>query len=98
MILPLIVNPEAEADLAEAKAWYDGRQPGLGDEFLLCVDEAFQGIRQGPELHPRVFQRLRIALVRRFPFSVIYRQDDDQITVLAVYHTRRDPRGWRNRA
>jgi hypothetical protein len=24
--LPLIVNPEAEADLADAKAWYNGAE------------------------------------------------------------------------
>ena len=44
MNLPLIINPEAEADLIEAKAWYDARRPRLGDDFLLCVEEAFDGI------------------------------------------------------
>jgi hypothetical protein len=37
-------------------------------------------------------------LVRRFPYAVIYRIDDDQTTVVAVYHSRRDPRGWQSRA
>jgi len=32
--LPLIVNPEAEADLADARAWYEGQRAGLGDVFL----------------------------------------------------------------
>ena len=62
-----IVNPPAEADLAEAKAWYDGRRPGLGDDFLLCIDEVFEGIRRRPELHGEVFRELRLALVGRFP-------------------------------
>ncbi len=98
MNLPIIVNPEAEADLAEARVWYEARRPGLGDDFLLCVEEVFEAVRRTPTLHPKVFQELRLALVRRFPFAAVYRCDDDQMTVMAVYHTRRDPRGWRKRA
>lgn len=36
--------------------------------------------------------------VKKFPYMVFYRVDDDQITVLAVYHTSRDPAGWQSRA
>jgi hypothetical protein len=32
--LPLIVNPEAEADLDEARSWYEAQRPGLGGELL----------------------------------------------------------------
>lgn len=96
--LPLVVNPEAEADLAEAKAWYDERRLGLGDDFLLCVEEVLDRLRRTPGLYGKVLQDLRLALVRRFPYMVIYRVDEDQVTVLAVYHTLRDPRGWQQRA
>lgn len=46
---PLIITPEAEEDLVEAKAWYDGQRRGLGGDFLLCVEEAFDRIRCIPE-------------------------------------------------
>ena len=98
MNLPLIVNPEAEADLADATAWYDDQKPGLGDELLGCIQEVFDRLRQTPGLYGKVFQDLRLASVRRFPYVVVYRIDEDQITVVAVYHTRRDPRGWQSRA
>lgn len=94
---PLIVNPEAEADLEETRAWYEAQRPGLGDELLDCVRDVFDNLRRTPRLYGTVFQELRLALVRRFPYAVIYRIDDDQITVVAVYHTRRDPRGWQGR-
>jgi len=97
VILPLIVNPEAEADLAEAKAWYDDRSPRLGDDLLECIEEVFDRLRRAPRLNGEVFQDLRIALVRRFPYSVVCRVDEDQLTVVAIYHTRRDPRGWQGR-
>ncbi len=98
MSLPLIVNPEAEADLADVRAWYDGQRLGLGDELLECVEEVFDRLRRSPELFGKVFEDLRLARVRRFPYVLVYRIDDDQVTVVAVYHTRRDPRGWQSRA
>ncbi len=94
----LVVNPKAEADLAEAKAWYNGERDGLGEEFLDCVDEAFGQIRTLPNASRKVYLDLRRKLVRRFPYAVFYRIDDDQITVVAVYHCKRDPRGWQKRA
>lgn len=98
MKLPLIVNPEAEADLDEATRWYEAQRTGLGGELLDCVHEIFDRIRRAPRLHGKVFQELRLALVQRFPYAVIYRIDDDQVTVIAVYHTSRDPRYWQDRA
>jgi plasmid stabilization system protein ParE len=91
---PLIVNPEAEADLEEARAWHEAQRQGLGDEFLECVREVFDRIQPARHLYGKVYQELRLALVRRFPYAVVYRVDDEQITVVAVYHTRREPRGW----
>lgn len=98
MNLPLVINPEVEADLADAIAWYDGQRTGLGDDLLERVEEAFEQIRRMPELFGKGFQDLRVMKVRRFPYLVVYRIDDDQITVIAVYHARRDPRGWQGRS
>jgi hypothetical protein len=38
MPIELVVAPEAESDIAEAYAWYEGRRAGLGEEFLSSVD------------------------------------------------------------
>jgi hypothetical protein len=40
MSLPLLITPEAEADIAEAKAWYEGKQEGAGERLVLCVEAA----------------------------------------------------------
>jgi plasmid stabilization system protein ParE len=97
MNLPLIVTPEAEQDLAEAKVWYDGQRPGLGQEFILCVEEALDRIRLIPEGTSEVFPGVRRVVLRRFPYGVFYCVDPDLIAVIAVYHSRRDPRGWQSR-
>jgi len=48
MSLPLNITPEAELDLAEARSWYERQSRGLGEDFLLCVEEALDRIRLLP--------------------------------------------------
>jgi plasmid stabilization system protein ParE len=50
-----------------------------------------------PETHAKVYQDVRRALVRRFPYSIYYRFRADRIVVLAVFHNKRDPKVWKAR-
>ena len=53
----LILRPEAEAEMADAFEWYEECVPGLGGEFLLCVDAVFNSILRNPLQFP-VFTEL----------------------------------------
>lgn len=98
MSLPLIVDLEAEQDLAEAARWYELQRKGLGREFLRSVDSALTQIRRMPLILPKVFEDVRRAPTGRFPYGVFYKIEAEQISVIAVYHNSRDPRGWQERA
>jgi hypothetical protein len=52
MSLTVIISPEAERDIAEASGWYEGQRAGLGNEFLLAVEEARDRICSMPRLYP----------------------------------------------
>jgi plasmid stabilization system protein ParE len=97
MSLPLIIRDDAEADIAEAMAWYNRQRSGLGDQFLQSFEAALQRIERAPLAAAEEFRGARRVLLRRFPYSVIYRPGSDHIAILAVYHTSRDPRGWQAR-
>lgn len=97
MVAELIVAPEAEQDLDEAYAWYEDRRTGLGEELLSCVDACIQGILRAPEVHARVFDTYRRALVRRFPYAVFYEHAAGTVTVYCVFHTSRNPDRWLQR-
>ena len=88
----LIIRPEAEAELTEAFAWYEERVPGLGAEFLLCVDASFMAILRDPQHHPQVHRSLRRALVRRFPYEIFFVEDDERLVVVSVFHAKRHPK------
>ncbi len=94
----MIIRPEAEADMAEARAFYEGRSEGLGDAFLASVEQILTSIEAMPDVHAVIHRDVRRVLIRRFPFSIYYRVEAGQIIVLAVIHSRRNPRDWKSRA
>jgi plasmid stabilization system protein ParE len=93
----LIVRPEAEAEMAEAFDWYEDRVPGLGSEFLLCVDAVFSAVLRSPQQYPRVHRVVRRALARRFPYEVFFVEDDERVVILSVFHAKRNPKRWQER-
>lgn len=97
LTLPLALAPEAEDDLHGAAAWYDTQQPGLGDGFLRSVEASFARIRRFPRSFPADEHRIQSALLRRFPYAVLFRVQEKRIEVIAVWHGHRDPEGWHAR-
>jgi plasmid stabilization system protein ParE len=98
MSLPVIIRPEAEQDLEEARNWYEGQRTGLGGEFVGAVDDVLGRIGDFPELYPAEYRGVRRAVLSRFPYVVYYRTTDSAVEVLAVLHGSRHPRTWRSRA
>ena len=97
MAAELITAPEAEDDIADAYAWYESRRPGLGEEFLSCVDACIEAILRTPQMCALAHENYRRGLVRRFPYVVFYEYTGDTVTVYCIFHTSRDPSKWRQR-
>jgi plasmid stabilization system protein ParE len=93
----LVVQPQAESDLDQAFRWYEARCKGLGDDFLDIVSHTFASIAEQPFRNAVVHREARRALLRRFPYAVLYVVRDERVFVLAVLHQRRDPRLIRER-
>ena len=49
---PLLLEPEAKADLAEAFDWYESQRRGLGSEYLAEVARVLEDIERNPEAYP----------------------------------------------
>jgi len=93
----LIVRPEAEIELQDGFGWYELQVPGLGSQFLIAVDAVVNEIRRHPLQYPIVYKNVRRALARRFPYQVLYVFEDGAITVIAIFHGKRNPQSWRDR-
>jgi len=88
---------DADAELAEARQWYAHQREDLDIEFMERIDDALSRIVPNPHLYPIVYRTLRRAVVRRFPFAVFYEVTEDEIQVIVVFHSRRDPEVWNSR-
>lgn len=97
MTLRVVLRKEARAEFDDAFDWYEGQAPGLGADFLAEVQGVLSRIGTEPEFYPAVMRGVRRAVVRRFPYSVVYRVEPRQVVVLAIFHGKRDPKIWQDR-
>lgn len=97
MIRPVIIRPEADADVSETRDWYEERLEGLGLKFASRVALAIERIGEAPELYGEVAPGVRAAPVRRHRHVVFYRILPDRVDVLAVLHGARDAAEWKRR-
>jgi len=86
-------------ELREAAHWYEARGDGLGADFVTAIGACLARVADKPAVFPEVrgAPGVRRALLRRFPYAVIFLVHGDVITVLAVAHGRRRPLYWKAR-
>ena len=87
--------------MAEAAAWYEARQAGLGREFVEEVIQVWRALGENPLLncrrHPT--KNIRWRYPERFPYRVIYEvlEAERMVVVAAVLHAARHDRHWQRR-
>ena len=97
MRLPISFRTVAEAEFDAAFDYYEERQPGLGLEFVAEVQWEIDKIAENPLLHQVVHDDIRMGVVRRFPYTIFFRNHPHRIEVIAIFHTNRDPSIWQAR-
>ena len=92
------LHPEAALEHEEQVAFYERQLPGLGARYHRAFQSAMRRICDGPT-RQRVFVEpdIRRVSLKGFPFSVVYRNVDNSVQVLAVAHHRRRPGYWSDR-
>jgi len=93
----IVLRPEAEADLLQARDWYGQEDSDLAEAFLDSFDATIARIEAMPEVYATVLKSTRRGKLRRFPYLVYYRVFQDRIEVIGVLHGSRDPRVWQMR-
>jgi toxin ParE1/3/4 len=97
MGVPVVLRPEATKDTAEPLGYFDTLRPGLGQAFLIQVQEVLLRISGLPEIHGIVWRNVRAARLRRFTYVVYYRVHKDRVEVLGVVQGNRDAAAWQSR-
>ena len=93
----VIFTQAARAELIAAQDWYEGEAAGLGRRFRQAIDALAQRMSENPRQFPIVFKNVRRALLRRYPYSLFFAVEGDDLTVIACFHASRDPAHWQKR-
>jgi len=94
----LEIRPDALSDIAEAANWYDEREPGLGVEFVRAIREAIGSLSLNPLAHRLRRRNVRWFRLQRFPYRIVYQVKGSLVIIIAVLHSARHERSWKERA
>lgn len=83
--------PEVEEDVFGGYIWYETKSVGLGEEFLRIFYACVNEISHDPLLCPKVYSEFRRRLLRRFPYTIYFKIENNQIIVFGLFHCARDP-------
>ena len=88
--------PAAEDDLREVHDWYESHLHGLGERFVRSVDGLLLRIERAPRARQLLSgaagrRGVRKALVRGFPWVLLYAVVDGDLVVVALSHAARRP-------
>jgi plasmid stabilization system protein ParE len=88
---------EAIEEAEAAARWYAERSSSAALRFADEIDAAIAAIEESPEAWPLHDHGTPHYLLRRYPFSVVYRVEPTRILVVAVAHGHHRPGYWVSR-
>lgn len=87
----------AYAELDDAIEYYNTQAQGLGKVFFEEVLFTIKLVSQFPTAWPSVSLHTKKAILRRFPYSLIFAIRNRKITIIAIAHHHRNPEYWIDR-
>jgi plasmid stabilization system protein ParE len=95
-------SPGAIQDIDEAAFWYAKRDFEFAEDFEQRLRAALQDVLVDPSRFPvdpesPARKGVRVALLKRFPYKLLFVCLKDGIYIIGVSHTSRHPRHWRRR-
>ena len=91
MSYELIVRSGAQSDIQEIVLWYEKKERGLGNYFLLCLDASLESLKRFPTAARIIRHEYRRLLVRKFPVGVYYIVRENKVYIDVVEPFPRDP-------
>jgi len=93
----LIIAQEAVDEIEASYYFYEDKQPGLGERFKKQLDETLMLIQRNPEMFNVIADNFREAVLRVFPFVVVFEVVKNEIRAYSVFYTSRNPAGRHRR-
>ena len=82
----------AAAEVEEAIARYAKPEVHQASAFVKDLERTEAHLRARPALYQQVAGEIRRAVLRRFPYSIVYVVEQDEVIVLGCMHQHQKPR------
>jgi hypothetical protein len=94
----VVIDALAIRDIQEAIDYYDEQSNGLGKRFESELNNYLSILEKNPLLRIR-YDTVRCLPLEKFPFMVHFTVNENQqvVTIRAVFHTSLNPLKWDNR-
>ncbi|MFZ6053145.1 type II toxin-antitoxin system RelE/ParE family toxin [Halocola ammonii] len=94
MSYSIIISESAEVDVRDAFLWYEKQQSKLGERFERRIESAIENIKDNPLKIEVKYGNVRIFFLKKFPYGIHFTVARDEILIVSVFHTSRDPKKW----
>ncbi len=92
------LHPEAEIELTDAALYYAEHASNIiANAFVTEFERVAALLELNQKLGSLACMGLRVYPFQRFPYSLVYREDDSGPRLYAVSHQSREPRYWQDR-
>ena len=91
-------HPLVADDVAAAVAQYDDISVDLGNRFRGSVRNCIVTVTERPESFGRIHEQLRVAMVDRFPYVILFEYGKETVSVLGIFHAASDRGPWFERS
>lgn len=93
----LLITEAAERDIRDAFLWYEDQSDNLGLTFETQISQTIDNIQKNPLKIQVRYNQTRVAFLKKFPYAVHFNIIGNEIIILAVFHTRQNPKKWRTK-
>jgi plasmid stabilization system protein ParE len=86
----LVVTPEANDDILDAKEWYEAESSRASHDFVSIVKKSLNFISENPYSGRIIRENVRAKYLGKFPYIIYYEIYDNYVIVLEVIHAARN--------
>ena len=89
--MKLFYTQEALDERSASFRWYQEQRDGLGLSFLAHLEYLVNNILDFPSSAREYADGSRRAVMRKFPFVVVYTIEGDTVVITGIFHTSTNP-------
>ena len=86
------ISTLAEEEYSSAYTYYEDQQHGLGEKFEKEAEHLIDKLKVNPFLFQRKYKHYREAILKKFPYYIVYEIIDNTVIIHSFFQANRNPK------